>query len=488
MAGMVPRRHRPVWWFAALAGGCAALLAALRACPHAGGWNDGSRLAMVEALVDAHTLAIDHSIFVEVPTPPQPAPYPAGESVLLRHGTLDKLFIAGRYYSDKSPVPAVLLAGFYQVWQWATGLTARTHPDRFCRAMTLASSGLAYVLAVLAVFVLGGRLRLALPLRLLLTASFGLATVALPYTNHVNNHILLLGVTSWLTVGVHALAEEARRGEVGLVRLVLLGFLVGLGYTIDLGVGPVLLLCTLLLVAACCRRSPLARRASEGSFGAVAVVAGTALPWLALHHALNGAVGGTWVPANAVAEYFRWPGSPFSARNLTGGWVHAGPGSFLLYAASMLFGKRGFFGHNLPLFLLLPALGLLLRLRRRRPEVLWALGCCGGAWLLYAATSNNSSGQCLSIRWFVPLLAPAWLLLALVLRLRSRFRIAFVLLSAWGGLLMLLMREGPWSKHMVPGFWVIQGMALLSCLWAARSRKAAISRRCPGRRWEAARA
>ncbi len=464
MAGIVPRWDRSIRWVGALIGGCAVLLAAFSARPFAGGWNDGSRLAAVESLIDAHTLAIDHSVFVQVPPPPQPAPYPADEPVLLRHGTLDKLFISGHYYSDKSPVPAVLLAGSYQLLKWATGWTARTHPDHFCRAMTLASSGLAYVLAVLGVYVLGGRLRLGLSLRLLLAASFGLATVALPYTAHVNNHILLLGVTTWLTVSVHSLAEESRQGRVGSWRLILLGLLAGLGYTIDLGVGPVLLVCTLLFVVACFRRITPA-----------AIVIAAALPWLALHHALNHAVGGTWGPANAVAEYFRWPGSPFSASNLTGGWAHAGPGSFLLYAASMLFGKRGFFGHNLPLFLLLPALAPLLRLRRRRPEVWWALGCCAGAWLLYAATSNNSSGQCLSIRWFVPLLAPAYLLLALALRVFPKFRIAFVLLSAWGCMLVLLMREGPWTKHVVPGFWILQAAALLSWVFLIRFQQ-------PGRR------
>src|SRR5262249_53805054 len=163
-----------------------------------------------------------------------------------------------------------------------------------------------------------------------------------------------------------------------------------------------------------------------------------------------------WGPANAVLEYFRWPGSPFNDRNLTGGWAHQGPGDFLLYAASMGFGKRGFLGHNLPLFLLLPASAALWRLRRWRPEVLWAAGCCVGAWLLYAATSNNSSGQCLSIRWLVPLLAPGYFLLALSLRQNPQYRIAFILLSIWGGLLVLLMREGPWCKHVVPWFWPVQ--------------------------------
>jgi hypothetical protein len=135
----------------------------------------------------------------------------------------------------------------------------------------------------------------------------------------------------------------------------------------------------------------------------------------------------------------------------------------------MLFGKRGFVGHNLPLFLLVPLAWGWLRRGRVRPEVWWALGCCGGTWQLYAATSNNSSGQCLSIRWFVPLLAPAYYLLALGMRAHKSRRADFVLLSAWGVLLVALMGEGPWSKDMVPAFWPVQAAALLT--WAVLRRR-----------------
>jgi hypothetical protein len=437
----------------------AAGLAWLSARPYAGCWNDGSRLATVECLVDGHTLAIDHSVFVEVPRPPAPAPYPAGEKALLEVGTGDKLFIRGHYYSDKSPVPAVLLAGVYQLWQWVTGKSARTDPAEFCHVMTLASSGLSYVLAVLAIYVLGGRLGLSLPQRLLVTASFALATVALPYARQVNNHILLLAVAAWMAVDVAALAED---GTTSWTRLLRLGFLGGLAYTIDLGTGPVLLGCTALLFVVPCRRVGPAL-----TFGLAA------LPWLALHHALNYAVGGTWRPANAVAEYLAWPGSPFSAKNMTGGWAHAGPGSFLLYAASMLFGKRGFIGHNTALFLALPAAWMLLRQWRQRPAVAWAAACCLGTWLLYAAASNNSSGQCLSIRWFVPLLAPAYLILGVWLNQYPRYWIYFIVLSAWGFLQMLRMGQGPWSANMVPAFWPLQMAALLTwagiyCFWDRR--------------------
>ena len=191
-------------------------VAAFSAQPYTGSWNDGSRLATVECLVDYHTLAIDRSIFVHVPPPEDSgtsSPYPLDEPDLLLHGTGDKLWIHGHYYSDKSPVPALLLAGVYQGWQWCTGATARQRPDSFCYWMTLASSGLCYVIAVYCIFQLGGPLGLSLPLRLALTASFALATVALPYVRQVNNHILLLGVAAPLFLVLERFAVGCSGGH-----------------------------------------------------------------------------------------------------------------------------------------------------------------------------------------------------------------------------------------------------------------------------------
>ena len=133
------------------------------------------------------------------------------------------------------------------------------------------------------------------------------------------------------------------------------------------------------------------------------------------------AVGGTLQPANAVAEYLDWPGSPFDAGNMTGTWKHT-PGHLLSYAAALLLGKRGFLGHNLPL--LLAVVGGVLLLRRRlaeRPELVFAAAWSIGTWLLYAVASNNYSGQCCSIRWFVPLLAPGYYALALLLEKKASY-------------------------------------------------------------------
>jgi hypothetical protein len=435
-------------------------IALVSARPFAGAWNDGSRLATVESLVDHGTLAIDDSIFVHGPA--EGAPY---RGVALDHGTLDKLLIDGHFYSDKSPVPALLLAFVYQILQSLFGLDVRQHPALFCYLMTIASSGVAYIVGVACVFRLGRPLGLALATRVLLTVSFALATVAVVYVRHVNNHIFFLGVAAALMLQLAHLAGEAQAGSVPWRRWLFVGTLVGLGYTIDLGAGPGLVVCCGLLVAWRGR-----------SVASLALFALAALPWLALHHAVNFAVGGTISPANSVPQYFQWEGCPFHGNAMTGAWHHAGPGQFLLYALALLFGKQGFLVHNLPLLLASAAPLLLLRRRPREwPELLCAVVWCGGTWLVYAATSRNYSGMNCSIRWFVPLLAPSYLGLAVLLRDCPRYRLDVWILSVWGFLLMIIAWwYGPWIGHMVPGLWPIVAVALASwaiVTWRRRKEK-----------------
>jgi hypothetical protein len=422
-----------------------AILVALLSCrPFAGGWNDGSRLATVESLVDYHTFSIDRSIFVVVPT--EIPPYPP-DDLLLRRGTQDKLLIAGRYYSDKSPVPALWLAAVYQTLQWSIGLVAREQPSLFCYLMNLTSSGLAYVLAVLCMHRLGREIGLSLQRGLLLTASFALCTIGLVYAQHVNNHILLLAVAAAMLV------TQARWCSRGLSAWLIaqLGLLAGLGYTIDLGAGPVLVGCTTALVAWRTR-----------SWKQVVVCVLAMAPWMLLHHSVNYAIAGTLKPANAVAEYLAWPSSPFSAENMTGNWHHESVFGYFRYLFLMLFGKQGFVGHNLALFLALPATVMLLRSRSRMTsEIMFCTAWSVGTVLLYAATSSNYSGVCCSIRWFVPLLAPLYFVVAVVLKERPGYAVDLLLLSI-GGLAMCMLGcvNGPWSSRMIPGYWFIQVVTL----------------------------
>ncbi len=436
----------------------AALVAVASARDYAGSWNDGSRLATVESLGDRGTFIIDDSPFVAVPRGDTVAPYPTDEPELRVHGTLDKLYIDGHFYSDKSPVPSALLAALYRLLRWTTAVNAHQDARRFCYWMTLVSAGMAYVVAVWCTFRVALAVGLAPTLGLLLAASFGLATVALPYSRHVNGHILLLAVAAALQL---VIVRWEHHGVSGPWRFIVTGLLAGLAYTIDLGVGPVLFVCTLALVAYRARRAR-----------AVALFAVGALPPILLHHGITFSLARTLAPPNTVAAFLDWPGSPVSVENMTG-IVRQGFGHFVEYAIAMLIGKRGFLGHNLPLFL--AAGGLIVLVRQRvpeTPELCWAAAWMAGTWLLYSGTSNNYSGACASIRWFVPFLAPAYLILAVLLRERPRVRIDLMLFSAWGVVLAALMwREGPWMKHLVPVFWPIQAAAFTSwsILWWKRA-------------------
>jgi hypothetical protein len=437
-------------WIGVLAG--AALIALVSARPYAGGWNDGSRLATVESLVDRHTLAIDDSMFVKVASV-ETSPY---ESAILRDprrppsmlGTFDKLWIDGHWYSDKSPVPALLMAILYQLLQWATGLTASVHPELFCYLMTVLTSGVAYVAAVTGIHHLAKTLQLPLRMQLAVTAGFALGTLALVYVRYVNNHILLLGVTVPLLVCHVRLATSPAR----LGTLLALGTLAGFAYTIDLGVGPPLWLASLTLAAWRTR-----------SLKAVAVIVLASLPWLAAHHIVNYATGGTIKPANAVPEYLAWPGRPFQT-NSTGHWNHSGAGQFVAYALQLLIGKKGFLGHNLPLLLTIPAGWHLLRRKSPYwPEVLFCLGVSGGVWLVYAVGSTNYAGACCSIRWFVPLIGPGYFLLILFLRDVPGAAGDFAILSVGGMALMgTAWPEGPWRLNLLPAHWPVLGLTLIA--------------------------
>jgi hypothetical protein len=130
----------------------------------------------------------------------------------------------------------------------------------------------------------------------------------------------------------------------------------------------------------------------------------------------------------------------------------------------MLVGKSGFLLHNLPLLLLLPGCVILIRRRvREAPELLAALAACAGMWLVYAVGSRNYSGGCCSIRWFVPMLGPAFLGLAVVLRELPMARSDLVLLSIGGSLVMFsAWAQTLWPGKYVPGFWYFLAATLIA--------------------------
>lgn len=423
----------------------AALAAFFTSRPYAGSWNDGSRLAMVESLGDRGTFQIDESFYVH-PETAAIAPYAPGDDLLARDGTKDKLFIDGHYYSDKSPLPGVVMAGAYKLFRWCGLPAARERPDWFALAMTWLFAGLPYVLAVWCVGRSMKHLAVPGPWDILLTGGFAFGSLALPYVEQVNNHILLLAVAAGIFEAMlrPSLALHAPRTSAWI------GMLAGLAYTIDLGTGP-------LLTAAAGGWVLWQRRE-------VLAFALGALPFIIGHHALNYAIAGTIMPGNAKPDYFQWPGSPFSSENMTGVWHHESPARAGLYALDLLFGKKGFLLFSLPLVQGVFGAYWLVRYRYvERPVAIAGLAWAVGAWLLYAAGSRNFSGQCLSIRWFLPLLVPGLVALAILVRDYPRSRSPLVPLLVAGIVLNVeLVNRGPWWGRVPVLLWPVVGLSLIA--------------------------
>jgi hypothetical protein len=445
------------WLFAAVLFGAAALAAG--ALPYAGGWHDGSRLATIEALVDYHTFAIDDTVYIAPrcrDMPPDRRPYAAEPEWVNRDGTLDKILVNGRFYSDKPMLPAVVMAGPYWVAQQAFGLRAAEHPGAFAYLMTLLMSGLPYVVAVAAVARTGRLLGVAPRANVALTASFAFATAAAAYTRQLNAHSTLLAVAA-LTFMLLADFPRDRAAPLPLPlgRLLLLGLLNGFGYALEQPTGGLLLAGTGLVLLY--RRPRLSTALLYGL---------AALPCAAGHHGIGYELAGTFGPVNQNPEYYDYGGTAFDARNMTGIWNHKSLGWFLWYAARLLYGHNGFFSTNVPLFLLLPAAFVLpRRVCAERPECWLAVLWPAGVWLVYAALSTSYSGGACSVRWFVPFLAAAYYLLALLLRERPDFAPDLLLLSGWGAIVALEMWWwGPWCYY-VYSLWPVQVLAPLS--WAA---------------------
>jgi len=279
-------------------------------------------------------------------------------------------------------------------------------------------------------------------------------------------------VAAALMVCLHLLPQRLLKEPSPHRLLAGMGLLAGLGYSMDLAAGPLLLITVLSLIIYRCR--VLGRRGA----GLAAVFFFSSLPLILLHHALNYQVGGTIRPVNTVAEYMFWPGSPFNFGNATGHWHHSSLWHGLVYALDLLFGKKGFLLHQ-PVLILAFLGGIAVMIANRPPvpelpEMLFSFAWSGAVWLVYAWASNNLSGICATIRWFVPLLAPGYYVLMIVLRYRPHHYSEFLALATGGLLLSFLMwYYGPWMK-MVPGYWFILGITLICwCLAVLRRRGSA---------------
>ncbi len=448
--------------------------------PFAGSWNDGSRLACIESLAERSTWVIDDSLFVFPNGRGQgrgvggesldlPNPYDPASEILANRGTLDLMQIQGHFYSDKSPVPSLVLAGAWRIGR-IFGLPAPAQdPALFCWVMGAAGAALPLALGAVAIWWISSLLARSTVQTWGLFLGGTLATMAPCYARHINNHILMWA-DSALVLALLVSLSRASAGRFSWSAWIL-GNALGIGYTIDSGIGPAQVLAVGVWGWVAWRQT--------GWRVALLVIVGM-VPWIGLHHGLGYAIAGSFGPINANPEFFKWAGSPFTATSLTGGWNHPSVGKFLIYSADMLFGKKGILFHQGLGLLGCLALLALVPLPTDRPRggeraVLWGARIFFAAsFLVYATGSNNQSGLCRSVRWFLPLAVPLWYAACLAWRANENVRRAFPWLVGLGGVLGVVAAWfGPWNGDVLPGYWLLVALqvGIVVAILGAQIRK-----------------
>ncbi len=277
--------------------------------------NDASRLAAIESLVHRGAWAIDDSSFA----------------------TVDKINVAGHFYSDKSPLMSLIGAGVYFVLHRAFGLTliAGGCPPELvqshCRAvLDLTQADGAYVALTFLMVSAPATLMLAHVYRLArqsgwpnwgglaFVALLGLGTAIFPFSTVFSNHVPA-AATVVVAVSLLLGLRDGRR-----VPLALAGACLALGTALDPFAG-IFWLAVFFYVVLRYRRQ------------AFWFAAGS-LPLALLAAVLNYQIVGNPLPPQLYAPGYAYEGSAFPA-------VATGarpPGDVSLYAFNLLVGERGF--------------------------------------------------------------------------------------------------------------------------------------------------
>jgi len=332
-----------------------------------GSWNDASRMATVQSLVESGSFVIDRTAFV---------------------GTGDKVFINGHFYSEKPPMPSVLGAAVYLPLH---RLGIRLHAGRSLAyyLVTLLTIKLFWLLGALAFYASLRFTGLDPEKRFLVSLALGIGSLYFSWALVFNNHAL---AAACLSIGFYFLLS-ARHGAAVRRNLGAAAFFLLFAGTADMptGIFYVLFLPYVL-------RDP---RLRSGVVFYLLPILVTFVPALAINYSIHGSI----MPVQIVRSYFEYPGSPWIGSEKLSG-VRVNDLRFALtYAAGLFVGPKGFLLYNPMLGVAL--WGLVRAVRQKGHFFHEALVVGAGSVTLvlyYTLTTSDYGGWCYGIRWFVPLL------------------------------------------------------------------------------------
>ena len=387
-------------------------------------WNDTSRLAAVQALVEQNTWHI--------------------EETELGDWTGDKIFLEGHFYSSKPPLLTVLTAVPYRFFYDTFGTQLKLEPcaveDGVCAYywLTLLVVGLPAASLVALFFWQARRNLESAGLALFLTALFACGTMIWPFSLVFNNHIPAATClfASFLLIKSDPSAKREH------LKLLAAGLLAGLAISFELAA---IFLSAALALLALVRHGRSLVWFVLGGIGPLLVTV-----WLDYQ------MIGTLLPPYFFSQGYDYPGGPFSPN--VGGAV--APDSPLQYTFRSLLGDRGLLLYS-PLLLWAIA-GLIIALRKRghpaRLEaIILGLAILAHAVFIFTRT-DNFGGKAYGARYFI--LALPFLFYFLTFSLPTDFRslkgkvaigafLVTVVVSVWSA---FQGAQAPWQTIQPPLF------------------------------------
>lgn len=338
---------------------------------HAGSWNDQSRMALVQSIVEHRTLVIDKSDFIS---------------------TGDKVFINGHFYSDKPPMLSIITSIIY-LPLYKAGIKLGMNYNMAYYLLNLFTMGACYFLCLFAFYnslkftgIKEQHIRI-------LTATLAFGTFMLPWSTTFNNHLFS---ASMLFLGFYFLFIIKHKGN-NRLNLFLSGLFYSLSGSTDI---PASIFYVSFLVYIFTDKN-LKR---DFLFFIIPLIF-TALPTLLINYKISG----SFKPIELNISYYLYPGSPWYAEKDLFSGVNINKGVFLLtYIFNCLIGTYGLFSYN-PI-LLIPAYLIIKEIKSKNKYWKEALCTASASFILityYLLTTNNYSGYSYGIRWFtaiIPLL------------------------------------------------------------------------------------
>lgn len=335
--------------------------------PRVGGWNDASRMATIQSLVENQSLIIDQSVFVN---------------------TGDKVFINGHFYSDKPALPSILGAIVY-LPLFHLGLKLGYRLNLAYYLITLFTVKIFWIFGVIAFYFALGFCDIEEKKRLWLTLAMGIGSLYFSWSSTFNNHSL---AASQLIIGLYFLLRAQKSDSVRR-NLFFSGFFFSLAGTGDIPTSVFFIGFSIFIFM----NSNL-RKSIIYYFLPLLI---TAVPALFVNYYICGSM----IPVQLHHQYFEYPGSVWIGNGELSG-IGANSGLVTLrYSFFSLFGPRGFLFYNPLLFIAIPYLLKEIMNRRAFRKEAIVIGIATLIIMLYyfVFTSNYGGGS-YSIRWFVPLL------------------------------------------------------------------------------------